>query len=158
MIYQSYIKTPLGGMTAISNKSSLMQLFFTNNDERNPLYSKTDLTLALQKEVDDYFSGVSWEFSIPLSLSGTDFQNQVWHSLLSIEYGRTISYKEQAISIGDQKKARAVAAANAANPILIIIPCHRVIRANGNISGYSAGQHIKQFLLDHELHNPISCS
>ena len=101
-------------------------------------------------QLHEYFAGKRRNFSLPLYLVGTDFQQKVWKTLMTIPYGTTISYKEEAQRAGNEKAIRAVAQANGANPIPIIIPCHRVINANGTLGGYSSGIDKKQFLLDLE--------
>lgn len=101
-------------------------------------------------QLNEYFAGKRRNFSLPLHLVGTDFQQKVWKTLMTIPYGTTICYKEEAQRAGNEKAIRAVAQANGANPIPIIIPCHRVINANGTLGGYSSGIDKKQFLLDFE--------
>ncbi|NEU31418.1 methylated-DNA--[protein]-cysteine S-methyltransferase [bacterium LRH843] len=102
------------------------------------------------QQLEDYFSGKRHTFDIPLDLSGTVFQKKVWHSLMSIEYGKTRSYKEVAEEIGAPKAVRAIGGANHNNPIPIIIPCHRVIGSNGNMVGYGGGLDKKEILLSLE--------
>ena len=98
----------------------------------------------------EYFCGSRKEFDLPLRLKGTDFQKKAWNALLSIPYGQTRSYKEQAEAIGNKKACRAVGAANGKNPISIIIPCHRVIGSDKTLVGYGGGLEIKKALLDLE--------
>ena len=98
-------------------------------------------------ELDEYFRGTRTTFDIPLLMAGTDFQKQVWQSLLAIPYGTTISYGEEARRIGRPDAVRAVANANGANPISIFVPCHRVIGSNGSLTGYGGGTSAKQWLL-----------
>ena len=99
------------------------------------------------EQLDEYFAGERKVFALPLVFSGTEFQNMVWNGLLRIPYGVTISYGEEASRLGCPKSVRAVASANGANPIGVIVPCHRVIGADGSLTGYSAGTDIKAFLL-----------
>ena len=101
-------------------------------------------------QLNEYFMGKRQVFSLPLQLVGTDFQQKVWETMQTIPYGETISYKEEAQRVGNVKAVRAVAQANGANPIPIIIPCHRVINSDGTIGGYSSGIEKKRFLLDLE--------
>ena len=105
---------------------------------------------ALSKQVYEYFAGKLKEFSLPLVLQGTPFQQEVWKALQMIPYGETRSYSEQAEVIGKPKALRAVAKANGDNRISIIIPCHRVIGKDGALVGYGGGLWRKKFLLDHE--------
>jgi O-6-methylguanine DNA methyltransferase len=104
----------------------------------------------LETQLKEYFEGRKKSFSVPLNPIGTDFQKKVWNHLLGIEYGKTITYKEQAIAMGDLKALRAIASANGANKIPIVIPCHRVVGSKGSLSGYSGGLWRKKFLLDLE--------
>ena len=101
-------------------------------------------------QLDEYFEGKRKEFTIPVVFSGTDFQRQVWSELMNIPYGQTISYSELANRIGNPKAIRAVASANAANPISIIVPCHRVIGSHHQLTGYAGGLAAKKFLIDLE--------
>ena len=103
-----------------------------------------------KKQLDEYFTGTRRRFTIKLSPVGTDFQRSVWLALLQLDYGHTSSYGEIAKLIGKPKASRAVGAANGANPIPIIIPCHRVIGAGGNLTGFGGGLSTKQWLLAHE--------
>ena len=98
-------------------------------------------------ELNEYFRGTRTTFDTPLLMTGTDFQKQVWQSLLAIPYGATISYCEEALRIGRPAAVRAVANANGANPVSIFVPCHRVIGSNGSLTGYGGGTSVKQWLL-----------
>jgi len=102
---------------------------------------------ALIQQLQAYFAGELKEFDVPLALEGTEFQLQVWQALRSIPYGETISYLDLANRIGNPKAVRAVGLANGANPIPIIIPCHRVIGSNGSLTGFGGGLENKQKLL-----------
>jgi methylated-DNA-[protein]-cysteine S-methyltransferase len=104
-----------------------------------------------KKQLDEYFRGERKVFDIPLLMVGTDFQKSVWHALLEIPYGETISYLEQAKRIGNEKAVRAVASANGVNAISIFIPCHRIIGSNGSLTGYAGGLAAKQKLLELEI-------
>lgn len=110
-----------------------------------------DLTEQLGNELAGYFAGERRQFDIPLDLVGTDFQQQVWQALLTIPYGETRSYGEQARQIGRPTASRAVAAANGNNKIAIIVPCHRVIGSDGSMTGYGGGIDRKRWLLSLEL-------
>lgn len=107
----------------------------------------------LTKELDAYFAGDLQNFTTPIHLEGTAFRKTVWQALCTIPYGETISYKELAIRIGNPAAIRAVGGANHHNPISILVPCHRVIGANGKLVGYGGGMHVKEFLLRHEGDN-----
>ena len=105
---------------------------------------------AVREQLDAYFAGELEAFDLPLAPHGTDFQMRVWDELARIPFAETISYKELALRLGDQKLVRAVGLANGRNPISIIIPCHRVIGADGTLVGYGGGLERKRWLLDHE--------
>lgn len=104
----------------------------------------------LSAQLDHYFDGLTQTFSIELDLVGSPFQREVWQSLQNIPYGKTESYQQQATRLGCPGAVRAVASANAANPVSLILPCHRVIRKNGELGGYAGGLSLKQWLLRHE--------
>lgn len=104
----------------------------------------------LRCELDEYFAGKRQHFSVPLQPVGSEFQRLVWKSLLEIPFGQTVTYLHQAQVYGDEKAIRAVATANGLNGIAIIIPCHRVIGADGSLTGYAGGLSAKRWLLDHE--------
>lgn len=108
------------------------------------------LFIAAKTQLEEYFCGKRREFDIPLKLNGTEFQKTVWNALLTVPYGKTASYKDIAAMIGKPKAARAVGGANNKNPIIIIVPCHRVVGVNGDLTGYAYGTDIKQKLLDIE--------
>ena len=103
--------------------------------------------------MNEYFAKERKEFTLPIELIGTSFQEEVWRVLQTIPYGETRTYKEQAIAVGNPKGVRAVANANAKNRISIIVPCHRVIGTNGTLTGYAGGLDRKKFLLDLERQN-----
>jgi len=102
------------------------------------------------KQLKEYFERKRKVFNLPLEIKGTDFQKRVWKELLKIHYGGTISYKELALRLGDLKSIRAAARANSANPLPIIIPCHRVIGSDGKLVGYGGGLDVKEKLLELE--------
>jgi len=101
----------------------------------------------------EYFDGVRQEFTVPLDIPGTEFQLKVWEQLRKIPYGKTVSYKQQAILINKPESVRAVANSNGHNRISIIIPCHRVIGSDGTLTGYGGGLWRKKWLLEHEGKN-----
>jgi AraC family transcriptional regulator, regulatory protein of adaptative response / methylated-DNA-[protein]-cysteine methyltransferase len=157
------IQTPLGSMVACANSDGLCLLEF--NDQKTLDSQMLDLAKRFsakivteenqhlkrtKKELQEYFAGTRKEFTIKLQTPGTEFRNHVWQVLQDIPYGKTLSYKEQAIAIENPKAIRAVASANAQNRIAIIIPCHRVIGADGSLTGYAGGLHRKKWLLDFE--------
>ncbi len=123
---------------------------------RTPLAAKQSIGNHLEQaknELEAYFRGELTRFTVALDLRGTDFQQQVWQELQQIGYGKSCSYQDIASSISRPKAVRAVGAANGANPVAIIVPCHRVIGKNGKLTGYAYGVEMKQYLLDLEQGN-----
>lgn len=108
------------------------------------------LLRQLRSELDEYFSGARREFQVPVRFQGSAFQERVWSALQHIPYGETCSYAAIARTLGDPKATRAVGTANGSNPIAIVIPCHRVVNANGELGGYGGGRWRKEVLLDLE--------
>ena len=99
------------------------------------------------RQLREYFAGTRRNFTVPLHLEGTEFQQQAWAAMCSIRYGSTVSYAQQAKAIGKPKAVRAVGSANGANPVPIIVPCHRVIASDGSLGGYALGLAMKRYLL-----------
>lgn len=122
-------------------KTSFLQ---KDGDKR---YCETPLLQKAKKQLREYFAGNRREFDLPICLHGTDFQKKVWNVLQSIPYGETLSYGEVAAKIGNPKASRAVGGANNKNPIMIIVPCHRVIGADGSLVGFGGGLPAKEYLL-----------
>ncbi len=114
------------------------------------VFEETPFFNQVKNELEAYFKGELKTFETPIELIGTDFQKKVWKALLTIPYGETSTYSNQSIKVGDIKAIRAVASANGSNPISIIVPCHRIIGKDGNLTGYRGGLENKRFLLDHE--------
>jgi AraC family transcriptional regulator of adaptative response/methylated-DNA-[protein]-cysteine methyltransferase len=114
-------------------------------------YGTNALIEQTAKELKEYFDGTRKQFDVPLGLTGTPFQQKAWEALLSIPYGTTRSYKQQAHAIGNSKSVRAIARANGDNRIAIMIPCHRIIGSDGSPVGYGGGIERKQWLLKHEF-------
>lgn len=114
------------------------------------IFEQTHFFNHVKKELDAYFKGDLKLFETPIELIGSDFQKKVWETLLTIPYGKTSTYTNQSIKLGDVKAIRAVASANGANPISIIVPCHRIIGKDGTLTGYRGGLENKHFLLEHE--------
>jgi methylated-DNA-[protein]-cysteine S-methyltransferase len=162
-IFESKIQSPLGKFSIIGNSRKVIGLFFKISELEDWLSQdeyfegvslKWNTEDSLNKEVaqqlNKYFAGKIKKFSLPLHLHGTPFQLLVWKALQKIPYGKTCSYQQLAREVGNPRAMRAVGSANGRNPIPIIIPCHRVIRKNGDIGGYSSGVSIKNWLLAHE--------
>ena len=148
------LETPLGNITITTNETHLLALNFSKVEEKHPLDSSlpTIMTKTLA-QLDSYFNKTLSVFDLPIDPSGTDFQKKVWQSLQSIPPGNVLTYQKLAEQVDSISKTRAVASAIAKNPILIIIPCHRVIGSNGKLTGYSGGIDKKRQLLIHENRN-----
>lgn len=116
----------------------------------------TPLLQQAVQELTEYFAGVRREFDLPLRADGTVFQQQCWAALRAIPYGETRTYAQQAQAVGNPKACRAVGGANHRNPIAIVIPCHRVVGANGALTGYACGTEMKAWLLAHEKRHGAS--
>jgi methylated-DNA-[protein]-cysteine S-methyltransferase len=151
--YLATIPSPIGELFALSNGRELIGLYMSV--QRAPATTPSSLEQRglfreLERQLAAYFAGRLTTFDLPVALDGTPFQKRVWSALRSIAYGRTTSYKALARELGNASAARAVGAANAKNPVSIIIPCHRVIGADGSATGYAGGIERKQWLLAHE--------
>ncbi|AGF54449.1 methylated-DNA--[protein]-cysteine S-methyltransferase [Clostridium saccharoperbutylacetonicum] len=152
-----YYESKIGLIKIEESGISVTKLdFVSNNDKENIIEgSKTELLIEIVKQLDEYFDGTRKVFDLPIEPEGTEFQKKVWKALIEIPYGETKSYGEIAKIIGNDKAARAVGMANNKNPIAIIIPCHRVIGANGNLVGYAGGLELKEKLLELEKRSII---
>lgn len=147
-----YYKSKMGKIGIVDNGESIIEIFFYNDLKDLDKYNlnQTELIKKAIKEIDGYFKGIIKEFTIPISLEGTEFQRKVWNALRTIPYGETRSYKDIAEVIGNPKSCRAVGGANNKNPIPIIVPCHRVIGNDRKLVGYAGGLQIKEYLLELE--------
>ncbi|WP_067140482.1 methylated-DNA--[protein]-cysteine S-methyltransferase [Oceanivirga salmonicida] len=161
-----YYKTKIGELIIGSYENKLCLLDFrwrrmrTTVDNRIKkelqaefVEKETKLIIKTKKQIDEYLEGKRKKFNIPLLTVGTDFQKQVWTELINIPYGQTVSYLDLANKINNPKAVRAVAGANGANAISVIIPCHRVINSNGELGGYGGGLAVKKRLLKIEKEN-----
>jgi methylated-DNA-[protein]-cysteine S-methyltransferase len=152
--YYTYVESPIDRLLLTSDGKSLTSILFA--DERavpgaDWVQSDDAAPFAeVRSQLDAYFAGERTDFDLPLAAAGTEFQRKVWDELLRIPYGATLSYGELANRIGNPKASRAVGLANGSNPIPIVIPCHRVIGANGKLTGYGGGLPRKVRLLEIE--------
>ena len=142
------VETPIGTLGLVGSEAGLSRVLWSANGL--PAESCAVLEAAAA-QLDAYFGGDLIEFDLPLDLDGTDFQRQCWLALATIPYGQTVSYGEQARRLGlGPDAARAVGAANGQNPLPLVLPCHRVIGADGSLTGFGGGLDTKRFLLEHE--------
>lgn len=137
----------LVGLTPKNGWDKLKKKFNNLVEKQNAILNQTKL------ELEEYFEKKRVDFDLPLSFDGTAFQKKAWKALLDIPYGQTISYAKQAENIGNPKAAIAIGGANGANPISIVVPCHRVIGKSGKLTGYASGLDIKEYLLNLESSN-----
>lgn len=143
-----FYNTKIGKVGITDNGTHIIELYFA--DDLDPIQShirETPLIKEAARQLEAYFEGERKAFDLPLDPQGTEFQKNVWQILERIPYGQTWSYKQVAQKVGSPKAYRAVGLANNRNPISIIIPCHRVIGADGKLVGYGGGLEIKEYLL-----------
>ncbi len=146
--------SPIGELTLTAVGGSLTGVHMSEQRHIPKIpddYRRDDAGLAhVVEQLEAYFAGELTDFEIPMTMRGTDFQRRVWASLCEIPYGETISYGELARRVGNPKASRAVGLANGRNPLAIVVPCHRVIGADGSLTGYGGGLERKVWLLEHE--------
>ena len=150
--YYQLHESPVGELLLISNGDALTALHVTAGKyvpavSADWLRAEQPVLAQTRRELDEYFNGKRRAFTLPLAPSGTEFQKQAWIALTKIPFGEKRTYGQQAAIIGRPKAVRAIGAANGKNPIAIIVPCHRVIGADGTLTGYAGGLHNKEFLL-----------
>jgi O-6-methylguanine DNA methyltransferase len=164
-LYYTTLNTPVQSLFIISSEKGLVKIQFFNKNSHIPFQNLkegyTDVTLidsklknqTVLRQLKEYFNGTRKKFTVPLDIQGTPFQKQVWEAVSQVPYGETCSYGEIARRIGKPKAVRAVGMANHNNPVPIVIPCHRIIGADGSLTGYGAGISIKEKLLHLEQKN-----
>jgi len=149
--YYGYYNSPIGVLEIIASEDAIISAMFV--EEIGESSGETEILKEAIKQFYEYFNGTRKDFNIKYEIRGTEFQKKVWQVLVEIPYGVTLSYKELANKIGNEKASRAVGKANSKNIISIIIPCHRVIGADKSLTGYAGGLHRKRWLLDFESEN-----
>ena len=143
------VDSPIGPLGLIASDAGLQAVLF--DGRRIRAEGRSSVLSQAVRQLDAYFDGELLTFELPLDLQGTEFQRRCWLALASIPYGQTVSYSDQARRLGlGSDAARAVGAANGYNPLPIVLPCHRVIGADGSLTGFGGGLHVKRFLLEHE--------
>ena len=165
-LYRKHIVTPIGVLNAMATDKAIYVVEFLDNLswridqaivlkhlDATDVNEENDLLRQLEQQLKEYFAKERKDFTLPIDFVGTPFQEKVWKVLQTIPYGKTISYKEQAITVGNPKGVRAVANANGKNRLSVIVPCHRVIANDGSLAGYTGGITRKRFLLDLECNN-----
>lgn len=152
----TYYKTPIGIAKITGDKNGIQSVSVLDDDTVSSELLKESTPECLQDcvvQLEEYFKGERASFNLTVNPKGTAFQKKVWKSLLKIPFGKTKTYLQQSKTLGDIKALRAVAAANGKNPLLIVIPCHRVIGSDGSLTGYAGGIWRKKWLLAYE--NPV---
>ncbi|MFM9372225.1 methylated-DNA--[protein]-cysteine S-methyltransferase [Streptomyces sp. Da 82-17] len=151
------VDSPYGPLTLVATDGALSGLYMTDQRHRPPeenfgarVAPDEDPFAEAARQLGEYFAGERHTFDLPLSLQGTPFQREVWAGLLAIPYGETRTYGELAAELGRPQASRAVGLANGKNPVGIVVPCHRVVGANGSLTGYGGGLDRKRRLLDLE--------
>jgi methylated-DNA-[protein]-cysteine S-methyltransferase len=149
------IDTPVGRLTLVASDRHLVAIAWQDEADAAPFGAMSEAAPhpvldETERQLAAYFAGERQDFDLPLDFRGTDFQRRVWHALLAIPFGETRSYRDIATQLGRPSATRAVGAANGRNPIPIVAPCHRVIGANGSLTGFGGGLENKAFLLDLE--------
>jgi methylated-DNA-[protein]-cysteine S-methyltransferase len=150
MLATMMVRSPVGPLQLYATADRLVGLCLPDRPAPAGIERRTELLVRAAAQLAEYFAGERRVFDLPLAPAGTAFQVQVWRALERIPFGATCSYGELARSIGRPSASRAVGAANGSNPIAIILPCHRVIGANGGLTGYGGGLDMKRWLLAHE--------
>jgi methylated-DNA-[protein]-cysteine S-methyltransferase len=146
---RTIVESPIGPLGLVASEAGLRAVLF--DGRRIRAESRSPILDDAARQLEAYFDGDLVAFDLPLDLDGTGFQRRCWLALASIPYGQTVSYGEQARRLGlGNDAARAVGAANGRNPLPIVLPCHRVIGADGSLMGFGGGLDVKQFLLEHE--------
>lgn len=154
-LFVTYYPSPVGRLQITGSEKEICSVYFADAQKRPaPKLAPSEVIPEILKECIDqltrYFEGQLQNFTVPYALQGSDFQIQVWKELTFIPYGKTISYGEQARRLGNEKAVRAVASCNGSNRLSILIPCHRVVGANGSLTGYGGDVWAKRWLLEHE--------
>ncbi len=147
-IERAFLKSPIGYIEVTCSEAGLRTLSFL--DFRVKIQKTPHKLVEVVRQLKDYFDGKLLAFDLPLDPEGSEFQKKVWKEVAKIPFGKTISYQDLAKKVGDPKAFRAVGGANGKNPLSVIIPCHRVIGANGRLTGYEFGLWRKKWLLEHE--------
>lgn len=155
-LFYKEMESPVGKLTLVARANALVAVLWQQESrnriklDRLKLDAQQPILLEAERQLAEYFSGIRAEFDLPLQPEGSPFQKKVWQALREIPFGQTRSYLELAKAIGSSKACRAVGAANGKNPLSIVVPCHRVVGANGSLTGFAGGLAVKAKLLAFE--------
>ena len=151
------LTTPFGELTVVASDAGLRYVMFENDAYPKSFANMTivddashHVAATTVQQLNEYIAGDRTDFDVPLDLVGTEFQMQAWRALADIPFGSTSTYAQQAASIGRPTATRAIGAANGRNPVVVVLPCHRVIGADGSLTGFGGGLPVKKWLLEHE--------
>jgi methylated-DNA-[protein]-cysteine S-methyltransferase len=150
MLTMMTMRCPVGALCLCAEDDQLVGLYLPDRPAPSGPHGGGGVLARAAAQLAEYFAGQRRDFDLPLAPRGTEFQRAVWHALAQIPFGVTCSYGDLARSLGRPSASRAVGAANGKNPISIVLPCHRVIGASGELTGYGGGLPMKRWLLDHE--------
>ena len=157
--HRSTLDSPVGVLRLVATDDHLVAVLWPEEAEGRVKFAtdpidvattKSQIIAAAAEQLEEYFAGERRTFDLPLDLRGTEFQQQVWRALAEIPFGDTSTYGKQAAAIGRPRAIRAVGSANGRNPLSIVLPCHRIVGADGKLTGFAGGLDTKRWLLDHE--------
>lgn len=154
-MYKGYYQSPIGVIEIVTDENSILELSFVETEKASNEQDVPEVLQTALVQIAEYFQGTRREFKLSLGAKGTAFQQQVWQRLTEIPYGETACYGDIAAAIGNSKASRAVGGANNKNKIAVIVPCHRIIGADGSLTGYAGGLWRKEWLLQHEKKNKL---
>lgn len=155
--HRATVQAPFGSLTVVASDAGVRYVIFDHDAHPKPLHGLEIVDAphpvldAACAQIGEYLAGTRREYDLPLDLVGTDFQVQAWRALARVPYGCTATYAQQAASIGRPKAVRAIGGANGRNPVAVVLPCHRIIGADGSLTGFGGGLPVKTWLLEHEL-------
>ena len=150
------VTSPVGQLGLVATETSLVAVLWPDEQDGRVVFSdppvsgSNQVIRAAATQLNEYFDGDRRSFDLPLELRGTEFQQSVWNALVDIPFGETSTYGKQAVAIGRPRAIRAVGSANGRNPLSIVLPCHRIVGADGKLTGFAGGLDTKRWLLDHE--------
>jgi methylated-DNA-[protein]-cysteine S-methyltransferase len=152
------VDSPVGPLTLVAHDTALVAVLWPDERVGRVRFSTEPVAddgahpiiAEAVRQLDEYFAGERRSFDLELDPSGTEFQREVWWALAEIPFGETSTYAKQAVAIGRPRAVRAVGSANGRNPLSIVLPCHRIVAADGRLAGFAGGLETKQWLLDHE--------
>lgn len=148
-VHRAFFKSPIGPLEVVGSEAGIRLVEFRDRMDPAPGPPAPCLKECL-RQLDEYFRGTRRTFSVALDLRGTPFQKRAWDELLKVPFGRTTTYRDIAAALGNPRATRAVGGANHRNPVSIVVPCHRVVGADGSLTGYGGGLWRKEWLLAHE--------